>query len=281
MTDPLVTTQWLADHLADADLRVFDASWFMPGTPRDAKAEFVAGHIPGAVRFDIDALSDQTSSLPHMLPDPAEFAVAMRRLGLSKESVVVVYDSEGVFSAPRAWWMLRAFGHAAVFVLDGGLPKWVAEGRAVEQGWPTPEHGDFKAYPRPDLVRDLAAMRAVVAAKSPTILDARPAARFHGQAPEPRPGLRSGHMPGAVNAPWSLLVDRGAMHGADRLAALFAGLGVDVAKPAIATCGSGVSACVIALALARVGHPDTPVYDGSWAEWGALADAPVAAEAAG
>ena len=274
--DPIVTTAWLAGRLDDPRIRTFDASWFMPGSPRDPDREYAAGHIPGAVRFDIDALSDHSSSLPHMLSSPSEFATAMRRHGLNADSIAVVYDSEGLFSAARAWWNLRAMGHEAAFVLDGGLPRWTSEGRPVETGWREPQHGDFKAHPRRDLVKDLEAVRTALAGKSAQVLDARPAARFRGEAPEPREGLRGGHMPGALNLPWSAVVENGALLPAERLRPLFEGVGIDSGAPIVTTCGSGVSAAILALALARLGRLDVPVYDGSWSEWGARADTPVA-----
>jgi thiosulfate/3-mercaptopyruvate sulfurtransferase len=274
--DPVVSTAWLAERLDDPKIRIFDASWFMPGSPRDPDREYAAEHIPGAVRFDIDGLSDHANPLPHMLSAPSEFATGMRRLGLDADSVAVVYDSEGLFSAARAWWNLRAMGHDASFVLEGGLPRWIAEGRPVETGWREPAHGDFKAHPRPDLVNDLDAVRAALAQKSAQVLDARPAARFRGEAPEPRAGLRGGHMPGALNLPWSAVIENGALLPADRLRPLFEAAGVDAGRPIVTTCGSGVSAAVLALALARLGRLDVPVYDGSWSEWGGRADTPVA-----
>lgn len=274
--DPVVSTSWLAERLDDPKIRILDASWFMPGSPRDPDREYAAAHIPGAVRFDIDALSDQASPLPHMLSAPSEFAIAMRRLGLNANSTAVVYDSEGLFSAARAWWNLRAMGHDASFVLEGGLPRWTAEGRPVETGWREPEHGTFKAHPRADLVRDLEAVRAALERKSAQVVDARPAARFRGEAPEPRAGLRGGHMPGALNLPWSAVVEDGALAPAERLRQVFEAAGIDAAAPIVTTCGSGVSASVLALALARLGRLDVPVYDGSWTEWGGRADTPVA-----
>jgi thiosulfate/3-mercaptopyruvate sulfurtransferase len=274
--DPLVSTQWLADRIDDRAVVVFDASWFMPGSPRDPAAEFAAGHIPGARRFDIDAISDHASPLPHMLPSPHEFAMSMRRLGLEADSTAVIYDSEGLFSAARAWWSLRAMGHDAVLVLEGGLPRWTAEGRPLETGWSEPPHGEFKAHPAPGLVRDLASMRDIVSSGGDQILDARPAGRFCGDVPEPRAGLRGGHMPGATSLPFTALIEDGTLVPADRLKRLFEAAGVDLSRPIVTTCGSGVSAAVLALALARLGRADVPIYDGSWSEWGAQADTPIA-----
>jgi thiosulfate/3-mercaptopyruvate sulfurtransferase len=274
--DPVVSTAWLAERLDDPKIKIFDASWFMPGSPRDPDREYAAAHIPGAVRFDIDALSDQANPLPHMLSAPSEFAVAMRRLGLNADSTAVVYDSEGLFSAARAWWNLRAMGHETSFVLEGGLPRWTAEGRAVETGWREPDHGNFKAHPRTDLVEDLEAVRETLERKSAQVVDARSAARFSGEAPEPRAGLRGGHMPGAFNLPSSAVIEDGALLPAGRLREAFHRARIDTQAPIVTTCGSGVSAAILALALARLGRLDVPVYDGSWTEWGGRPDTPVA-----
>ncbi|HLZ83918.1 MAG TPA: 3-mercaptopyruvate sulfurtransferase [Caulobacteraceae bacterium] len=274
--DPIVSTAWLAERLDDPKITIFDASWFMPGSPRDPDKEYAAAHIPGAVRFDIDALSDHANPLPHMLSAPSDFAVAMRRLGLNAGSTAVIYDSEGLFSAARAWWNLRAMGNEASFVLEGGLPRWIAEGRAVETGWREPEHGNFKAHPRTDLVEDLEAVRETLERKSAQVVDARSAARFSGEAPEPRAGLRGGHMPGAFNLPSSAVVEDGALLPAGRLREAFHAARIDTQAPIVTTCGSGVSAAILALALARLGRLDVPVYDGSWTEWGGRSDTPVA-----
>jgi thiosulfate/3-mercaptopyruvate sulfurtransferase len=275
--NPLVTTKWLAERLGSADVAILDASWFMPGAARDARAEYAAGHIPGAVFFDIDEISDRASALPHMLPAAQAFAAAARRLGVGGESTVVVYDSQGVFSAPRVWWTFRAMGLDAVFVLDGGAPLWRAQGRSLETGWRTPPRGDFKARPRAALVRDLEAVRGALSTGAEQLVDARPSARFTGEAPEPRPGLRGGHMPGAVNVPWSEVVaEDGRLREPAALRGAFERAGVDLTAPIVATCGSGISASVLALALARLGREDVAVYDGSWSEWGATADTPVA-----
>jgi len=274
--DPIVSTAWLAEHIDDPDLVIVDATWFMPGTPRDAKAEHVAGHIPGAVFFGIDEVCDHASPLPHMLAAPSDFAVAARRHGVNAGSTVVIYDAQGLFSAPRVWWNFRAMGHARTFVLDGGLPRWIAEGRPVETGWREPPHGDFKAHADTALVRDLASVRRALETGAEQIVDARPAGRFSGEVPEPRAGLRSGHMPGARNVPFAgLVLEGGVLAPPDRLRAAFEAAGVDLAAPITTTCGSGISASLLALALARLGRGDVAVYDGSWTEWGGRDDTPV------
>ena len=276
MNGSLVSTDWLAAHLGEPDVAIIDATWFLPDAGRDAKAEYAKSHIPGAAFFGIDEISDHESDLPHMLSSPAEFAVAVRRLGVSRGSQVVIYDAHGLFSAPRAWWNFRVMGHAASFVLDGGLAKWIAEGRPVETGWVTPAHGDFKAHFDQRLVRNLEAVRQALASGNAQIVDARSAARFTGASPEPRAGVRSGHMPGALNLPYAALVTSdGTLSEPDQLRAAFQRAGVDLARPIVTTCGSGITASLLALALARIGRPDVAVYDGSWSEWGARADTAV------
>ena len=274
--DPTLSTQWLSTHLEEPDLVIVDATWFMPGTPRDARAEHAERHIPGAVFFDIDEISDHSNPLPHMLPEPADFAVHARRLGVEPGSRVVVYDAQGIFSAPRVWWHFRAMGHENTFVLDGGLPKWIAEGHAVEAGWPLRPHGEFKAHPDTGLVRDLEQVRAALAGGTEQLVDARAAARFTGETPEPRAGLRGGHMPGARNVPSaSVITPQGTLADAPTLETLFAEAGVDLDRPIVTTCGSGVSAAILSLGLARLGRLRAPVYDGSWTEWGGRDDTPV------
>jgi len=276
--NPLVSTDWLAARLDDADIAVLDATWFMPGAPRDAGAEYAERHIPGTGFFDIDKVCDLASDLPHMLADPADFAVAARRLGVNQGSRVVVYDAHGLFSAPRLWWNFRAMGHADTVVLDGGLLKWRAEGRPLESGWRPAIHGDFKSRPDAALVRELNGVRAAVQAGDEQILDARSAERFTGAAPEPRAGLRGGHMPGAFNLPWSSLVRAdGTLLPADALRDAFQATGIDLRGPITTSCGSGISASLLVLALARLGRRDVAVYDGSWSEWGARVDTPVVA----
>lgn len=275
--DPMVSTAWLAAHLDAPDVRVVDASWHLPGAQRDARAEYLAGHIPGAVFFDIDEISDTTSPLPHMAPPPEKFASRVKRLGLGDGARIVIYDSTGIFSAPRAWWLFRLMGHEDVRVLDGGLPKWTAEGRPLEDMPPVARERHFTVRHHPGLVRSLAQVEAKLAAGDVTVLDARPAGRFEGSAPEPRPGLPSGHMPGARNLPWnSILAPDGTLLEPEQLAAAYRAAGVDLSRRIVTSCGSGVSACVLALGLARLGLWDVPVYDGSWAEWAARPDAAIA-----
>jgi len=276
-SDPLVSTAWLAEHLDAPDVRVVDASWHMPAAQRDPGAEFLKIHIPGAVFFDIDDISDETSDLPHMIPTAVKFASRVKRLGLGDGSRIVVYDSSGILPAARAWWHFRAMGHEDVVVLDGGLPKWIAEGRPVEDGPAAPQERHFTPRYQADIYRSLEQMRSVVETGKEQIIDARAAGRFEGRDPEPRAGLRGGHMPGARNIPLSALLGPDAtMLPAEQLKTVFETAGVDINKPIVSTCGSGITASVVALALARLGKPRSAVYDGSWTEWGGLADVPVA-----
>ena len=276
VSDPLVSTAWLAEHLDAPDVRIVDASWFMPGTPRDPKAEFALAHVPGAVFFDIDEISDETSDLPHMLPSPIKFASRVRKLGLGDGARVVVYDSLGILPAARVWWTFRAMGHEDVSVLDGGLPKWIAEGHPVEDGPAAPQERHFTSRYQADIVRTVEQMKRNLETGREQVIDARPTGRFTGETPEPRAGLRGGHIPGSCNVPLAaMLASDGTMLSADKLAALFEAAGVDVTRPVVATCGSGITAAVVALALARLGRPRAAVYDGSWTEWGGREDTPI------
>lgn len=265
--DPLISTQDLAGYLGEADLRVVDASWFIDG--RDARAAWREAHIPKAVFFDIDEVADTSSPLPHMLPTPEKFAQAAGDLGISETDRIVVYDQHGLFSAARAWWSFRAMGALNVQVLDGGLPIWVKEKRPVESGAFAVRPALFQPRRRPALVRGMAQVEDELAVRE-QVVDARPAGRFLGEAPEPRQGLRSGHMPGARNLPFGDLLNAdGTMKASPELAALFASAGIDPGRPVTATCGSGVTAAIVALALARLGQESAAIYDGAWAEWGA------------
>ena len=274
--EALVTTEWLAAHRDDPDLRLLDASFTLPGVTPTARENYAREHIPGAVFFDIDDIAEPGTELPHMVPGAALFADKIGALGVGDGDRVVVYDSTGLSSAGRAWWMLRLFGHSRVAVLDGGLPKWKAEGRPLTAAIPRPVGRRFTARFEPGLLRDKAALLANLARADEQVVDARAAARFEGSAPEPRPGLRSGHIPGSRNLPYERLTDPATrqLKSADALVALFEEAGVALDRPIVTSCGSGVTACALAFALHLVGR-SAAVYDGSWSEWGLPGDNPV------
>ncbi len=275
---PLVDTSWLAARLGEPGLIVLDATYFMPHEGRDARAEFRQARIPGARFFDIDAIADDATDLPHMVPSAGRFEQLVGALGIGNESRLVFYDQRGIFSAPRGWWLMGLFGHDGAAVLDGGLPKWRAEQRPVETGEPPPPAPSrFRASFRAARLRGLGDMLANLRGGAELVLDARAAPRFHGEAPEPRPGLRGGHIPGAVNLPWGeALAADGTMLPQEALRARLAAAGADGTRPVVTSCGSGVSAAILTLALVRAGLPQGALYDGSWSEWGAREDLPIA-----
>jgi thiosulfate/3-mercaptopyruvate sulfurtransferase len=269
----LVSTDWLAENLGEPDLRILDASWYLPTQDRDPKAEFDAAHIPGARFFDIDNVSDSNSDLPHMAPPVEKFMSRMRAMGVGDGHRVVVYDGAGLFSAARVWWLFRHMGNTSIAVLDGGLPKWVAEGRPVENTAPIIRDRHMTATRIPALVRDVTQVALASKLNQAEIVDARAAERFRGDAPEPRQGLRAGHIPNSKNVPFTaLLNDDKTMKSAPEITAVFEAAGVDLSRPIITSCGSGITASVLSLALEIIGHRDHSLYDGSWTEWGSYDD---------
>jgi len=276
MMSPVVSTQWLAEHLSAPDVRVVDASWYMPDANRDPKAEYNEGHIPGAVYFNIDEISDSASPYPHMLPAPEKFASRVKGMGLGDGHRIVVYDGAGLFTAARVWWMFRAMGHEDVFVLDGGFPKWRAEGRPTEDLPPVHRTRHFTPRPNHLILRDADQIKENLKTKREQIVDARSPGRFSGSEPEPRPGVRSGHIPGSKNLHYQKLLNPdGTLRKPEALAAAFREAGIDVTKPVTASCGSGVTAAIILLALEAIDAPEGALYDGSWSEWGARAELPL------
>ena len=280
--DPLVSTDWLAAHLEDPKVRVVDASFKMPGILPLPKDDYLAAHIPGAVFFDVDTVSDHGSPLPHMFPSAEQFGRDVGALGIGNDDTVVVYDAGGWVAGPRVWWMFLSYGHDKVRVLDGGLKKWRAEGRPVQSGAVTPDPATFKASFDPKRVRNIQQMIDNVAGGAEQVIDARSGERFEGRVPEPRPGLRSGHIPGSRSLPYNNLFDAGtgAMKPLEELRKAFLAAGAELDRPIVTSCGSGVSALVVTLALYRLGARDIALYDGSWSEWGLLEGPPIATGAA-
>jgi thiosulfate/3-mercaptopyruvate sulfurtransferase len=275
--DALVGTEWLAAHLADPHVRVLDSSYKQPGVMPTARQDYDSGHIPGAVFFDIDDVAQPGTNLPHMIPSAERFAAKMVERGIGDDDRVIVYDSSGLSSAGRAWWLLRLFGHGNVALLDGGLPRWKAEGRPLETNAPVIPPRRFTARFNPALVRDKEAVRANILARVEQVVDARSAGRFDGSAPETWPGRRSGHIPGSRNLSFEVVTDPKTrrLKGAEELRHLFDAAGVSLDRPIVASCGSGVTACVVAFAAHLLGHPGAAVYDGSWSEWGLPGDTPI------
>jgi len=272
----LVSTEWLAAHLTTPDVKVVDATWYLPTMQRDARAEYAEAHIPGAVYFDIDDIADAASPLPHMLPDPVKFSSRVRQLGLGDGTRIVVYDNNRYSASARVWWMFRVFGHEDVAVLDGGLAKWRAEGRPLEDRTVVPRQAHFTARLNSLLVRDLEQMRTNLVTRREQLLDVRSAGRFAGTEPEPRVGLRSGHIPASRNLPYTdLIAPDGTLLPALELRRRIAASGVDFERPIVTSCGSGVTACTAALALHQIAAPAVAVYDGSWTEWGGRSDTPI------
>ncbi|MFD1326980.1 3-mercaptopyruvate sulfurtransferase [Mycoplana ramosa] len=271
----VVTADWVQKQLGAPEFRIIDASWYLPAQNRNGAAEYAAGHIPGAVFYDQDAIADHSTGLPHSIPSPEEFASAIEKLGISDTDTIVVYDGPGIFTAPRVWWLLRTMGAKNVYVLDGGLDGWKKEGRPLETDLPEPAPGHFRPHFNPAAVTSFDEMHDIVSSGSRQIADARAAGRFTGEEPEPRAGMRAGHMPGARSMPSGIFSVDGRLKDLDALKAAFDSAGIDLDEPVVTTCGSGITAAIITLALHSLGHENNTLYDGSWSEWGGRADTPV------